>query len=133
GGPPPPAGTRRAAGAERAPAERAEKDAEAEDDRTVELQSIAEGKEDGRKRLARMKPEERRALLAEVKMAPELRGLPALFKKEGVNGSLAKTGAPAVEKGRVTVQIWLNQMPAGGLKQLKALGFVLAAELRPKQ
>jgi Ca-activated chloride channel family protein len=94
---------------------------------------IVNGTEAGQKRLAVLKPEARRALLEQVKLAPALRGLAEKVRKEGVNGSLNKPGLPRVEKGRVEVQIWLNSLPPDGLQKLKALGFDLIAALRPSK
>ena len=94
---------------------------------------IAEGTEAGQKRLKALKPQEQRALLAQVKMAPALRGLDEKVKKDGKDGSLNKPGVPIVTKGRVEVQIWLNSLPPDGLKHLKALGFELAATLTPNK
>jgi Ca-activated chloride channel homolog len=101
------------------------------DGEELDVGAIAEGRADGVKQLAAMKPEERRTLLTELKVAPELRGLAERVRKEGTNGSLKKAGAPEVEKGRVAVQIWLNKLPKDGIKKLKALGFTQVAELRP--
>jgi Ca-activated chloride channel family protein len=94
---------------------------------------IAAGTAEGQKRLDAMKPEARRALLAQVKLAPALRGLADKVAKEGTNGSLDKPGVPKVEKGRVEVQIWLNSLPPEGLAKLKALDFALSATLTPNK
>ena len=94
---------------------------------------IAAGTAEGQKRLEAMKPEERRALLARVKLAPALQNLAATLAKEGKNGDLDKPGVPKVEKGRVEVQIWLNSLPPDGLAKLKALGFELSATLTPNK
>lgn len=69
-----------------------------------------------RQRLAKLKPEERRSALRRAKLSDRLqakltRGL----------------------KGRIEVQVWLDELPADGLKQLKEAGFTLAAQLRPKK
>ena len=82
---------------------------------------------------AQMKPEERRAVLEQVKVAPALHGLAEKVKKEGTAGTLKKPGLPEVEKGRVAVVVWLNDLPKDGLAKLKALGFELAATLTPKK
>ncbi|MBI3911402.1 MAG: VWA domain-containing protein [Armatimonadetes bacterium] len=92
---------------------------------------IAAGTPEGLKRLEAMKPEQRRALLARAKLAPPLQRLAEQVCKHGVNGSLRQPGLPEVVNGRVGVQIWLNELPPDGLKQLQALGFELAATLRP--
>lgn len=94
---------------------------------------VAEGTEAGQKRLTAMKPEERRALLSQVKLAAALRGLAEKVKKEGSGGSLNTAGLPKVEKSRVEVQIWLNALPADGLMKLKQLGFELVATLTPNK
>jgi hypothetical protein len=99
----------------------------------VRYKDVALGKAESLKRLDAMKPEERRALLAQVKMAPALRDLAAKVKKEGVNGSLSKPGLPTVTNGRVDVQIWLNSLPPDSLTTLKALGFTLTATLQPNR
>nr|MDQ2732923.1 VWA domain-containing protein [Armatimonadota bacterium] len=85
----------------------------------------------GQKRLETMKPEDRLALLQKLKLDAKLQGLAAAVKKEGVGGTLHKTGLPDVDKGRVEVQIWLNELPADGLARLKALGFNLELALQP--
>jgi Ca-activated chloride channel family protein len=87
--------------------------------------------EEGRKRLAAMKPEERRALLERVKVAAELRDLPAKLKQAGPGGTLNQPGMPEVEKGRVVIQVWVNGLPKEALAKLKALGFEVATTLRP--
>ena len=109
------------------------KEAEEVDGDPLDAAGIAEGRKDAAKRLAAMKPEQRRLVLTELKVAPELRGLAERVRKEGTNGSLNKPGIPEVEKGRIAVQIWLNQLPKDGLRKLKALGFTQVAELRPGQ
>jgi Ca-activated chloride channel family protein len=90
---------------------------------------IALGNEAGKKRLDAMKPDERKATLIKVKLAAALQGLAERVKKEGANGSLHKAGAPEVDNGRVTIQIWLNSLPTDGLKQLQEMGFTLDATL----
>jgi Ca-activated chloride channel family protein len=92
---------------------------------------VATGTPEGKKRLAALKPEERRALLERVKLATPLHALAEKVRKEGRNGTLLKPGLPEVEKGRVTVQVWLNRLPPEALKQLQSLGFDLAAALTP--
>ena len=79
---------------------------------------IASGSDTGQKRLDAMTPAARLKLLRELKLAPALRA-PKL---------------PNVQNGRVTIQIWLNVPLASNAKlqaQLKALGFDVAASLRP--
>jgi Ca-activated chloride channel family protein len=112
---------------------RAEREKVADAEPAQEYGEILDGTEAGRKRLAAMKPEERRALLSEVKLAPGLAGLAEKVKKEGKGGTLHKEGLPEVDRGRVEIQVWLNELPPDGLKRLKALGFDLAATLRPNQ
>jgi Ca-activated chloride channel family protein len=92
---------------------------------------LALGKEAALKKLAELPPADRKAVLEEAKLAPRLRGLAELLAKEGRNGTLRKPGVPEVEKGRVEVQVWLNELPPDGLKKLKTLGFDLAAALTP--
>jgi Ca-activated chloride channel family protein len=65
------------------------------------------------------------------KLAPSLRGLAETLKKEGVKGNLHKKGVADVEKGRVVIQVLLQDVPDDVKKQLQALGFELAATLRP--
>jgi Ca-activated chloride channel family protein len=65
------------------------------------------------------------------KLAPSLTGLAETLKKEGVNGTLHKKGFAEVEKGRVVIQVLLQDAPADVIKQLQGLGFQLAATLRP--
>jgi hypothetical protein len=45
----------------------------------------------------------------------------------------APAGVPRLEvkAGRVEVQVWLDALPADGQQKLRALGFELAATLRP--
>jgi len=93
---------------------------------------ILDNKPEGAKRLAAMKPAERSALLAQIKLAPALQGLAGKIAKEGKNGTLHK-GDLNVDKNRVEVQIWLNSLPPYGLKQLEKMGFKLAATLTPKK
>jgi hypothetical protein len=69
----------------------------------------------------------------EEKLAPSLRNLAATVEKEGRNGSLSKPGVPTVTRGRVEVQVWVQNLPADGLKRLKSLGFELAASLTPNR
>jgi len=103
---------------------------EAKDEAEVpEVQMIARGTEEGRKRLQAMTPEQRRAVLARAKLAPVLIGLAERVKKDGSGGTLRVKGVPDVEKGRVEVQVWLNTLPKEGLAALKALGFELAGTL----
>jgi hypothetical protein len=82
---------------------------------------IRNGSEAGQKRLAALKPDERRALLRQVKLAPALRE------------ALAKPDAATTANERVEVQVWLNTLPPDGLNKLKALGFDLAATLTPNK
>jgi Ca-activated chloride channel family protein len=87
----------------------------------VELQvdkAIAEGKEEALKQLQALSPEERRKALLNAKVASSLRD------------KLTKSPA-STEK--TEVQIWLNSLPKDGLDKLKALGFELAAELKPSK
>jgi Ca-activated chloride channel family protein len=83
--------------------------------------------------IAKLAPEARLAALRRAKLDPALIGLADKVKAEGTNDSLKKAGLPEVEKGRVTVQVWLNSMPADALTKLKAAGFTLAATLQPKR
>jgi Ca-activated chloride channel family protein len=76
---------------------------------------------------------EERAVRREEKLAPSLRNLAATVEKEGRNGSLSKPGVPTVTRGRVEVQVWVQNLPADGLKRLKSLGFELAASLTPNR
>jgi len=87
--------------------------------------------EEGEKRLAQLKPAERKAVLVEAKLAPAFHGLAAKLKKDGKGGSLKAAGLPEVTNGRVDVYLWLNKLPPDGLQKLKALGFNLAATLKP--
>jgi hypothetical protein len=103
----------------------------AEEAREPLSEALAEGKPEAFKQLETLKPEERRAALAQAKLAPALIGLAEQVRKEGRNGTLKKAGVPEVEKGRLEVQVWLNELPPDGLSRLKALGFDLAATLRP--
>jgi hypothetical protein len=84
-------------------------------------EDIRNGSEAGQKRLAALKPDERRALLRQVKLAPALRE------------ALAKPDAATTANERVEVQVWLNTLPPDGLNKLKALGFDLAATLTPNK
>ena len=96
------------------------------------LRSVA-GAEEARKKLAALKPAERKALLREAKLAPVLRSLAATVKKEGAGGTLLKKGQPEVRSGRALVQVWTAGLSAAQLRALKALGFLPTAELKPKQ
>lgn len=80
------------------------------------LKEIAEGTKDAQKRLDALKPEDRRTLLRQVKLAPALR---------------ESIGKPHKATDRIEVQIWLNTLPPEGLAKLKALGFTLSATLTP--
>jgi Ca-activated chloride channel family protein len=71
---------------------------------------------EGKRVLAKLKPEERRDLLRRAKLSEPLQ----------------KRIAKGV-KGKLEVQVWLNKLPSDGLKKLKASGFALAAHLRPNK
>ncbi|MBM3458358.1 MAG: hypothetical protein FJX77_07480 [Armatimonadetes bacterium] len=90
------------------------------------LSEEKEGLRDGSLKRAST-PQERRAQLADQKLAPALRLLVQPAPASPLTGIL-----PArVERGRVTIQLWVRNLPADGLQKLKALGFALSAELRP--
>ncbi len=78
---------------------------------------VIDGTAAAQKKLAAMKPDERRAALRKAKLAP----------------ALQKTPLPGVKNGKIEIQIWLNALPSDGLAKLKALGFDLAATLTPKK
>lgn len=82
-------------------------------------------------RLEALTPKQKKAALAEAKVAKPLRGLAEVVKAEGKGGTLHKKGLPNVDNGRVVVQVWLKDPPADLEKKLKALGFTLSATLRP--
>lgn len=77
----------------------------------AEAKSLSEA--ELQKSLAALKPEEKRTLLRRVKLAP----------------ALQKTPTAGAKNGRVTVQIWIANMPKDGLAKLKAQGFELAVTL----
>src|SRR5207244_8326183 len=79
------------------------------------------------------KPEDRRAVLRKAKLAAVLQTLADVVKKEGKNGSLNKPGLPSVDEGYVEVQIWLNDLPPGGMDKLKGVMFKIAATLIPNK
>lgn len=83
--------------------------------------------------VGKLAPGERLATLRRAKLDATLVGLADKVKAEGTNGSLKKAGLPEVVKGKVTVQVWLNSLPADGLARLKAAGFTPAATLQPKR
>lgn len=101
-------------------------------DRPVGLRSPA-GTDDARKKLAALKPAERKAVLRKLKLAPALLNLAATVKKEGTAGTLLKKGQPEVRDGRALVQVWTSGLSVAQLRMLKALGFLPSAELKPKQ
>jgi len=68
----------------------------------------------GQHALAKLKPAERRDVLRHAKLSEPL-------QKKLTKGV----------KGQLEVQVWLNKLPADGMKRLKAAGFALAAQLRP--
>lgn len=88
----------------------------------ISAPKIERNTEAGKKALAQMKPEERRALLAEEKLAPALRAAAAKARR---------AEATKADRAPVEVQVWLNELPPDGLARLKALGFSLGATLRP--
>jgi Ca-activated chloride channel family protein len=74
-----------------------------------------------------------KSAMIQSKLAPALHKLTATVAREGKNGSLSKPGFPTVIRGRVEVQVWVNKMPADGLKKLKALGFELVTTVTPNR
>jgi Ca-activated chloride channel family protein len=72
---------------------------------------------DFKKQLEKMKPEERKATLRGLKLSAPLQKAPL----------------PGIKNGRIEVQIWLDSLPADGLKKLKAAGFEWAATLTPNK
>jgi Ca-activated chloride channel family protein len=81
--------------------------------------------------LKALTPEQRKGALEAIKLAPSLQGLAAKVKRDGKNGTLNAKGVPAVEKGQVIVQLWLENPPSDAVKKLEALGFKVSATLRP--
>ncbi len=94
-------------------------------------EDVASGTAAGEKRLAAMAPEQRKAVLERTKLAAPLRSLDATLHREGTNGTLHKPGLPTVDKGQVTIQVWLNALSPDGLAKLKAAGFTVVATLKP--
>lgn len=94
---------------------------------------LLDGKESEYKELSKLDAESRKTLLANLKLATNLKGLAKTVAKEGKNGNLKKSGLPEVVKGRVEVQIRLNALPKEGLAKLKALGFEVLATLEPNR
>ncbi len=87
----------------------------AKDKNLSESESLKLDVADFTKKLDAMKPEERKATLRRLKLAP----------------ALQKTPLPNVKNGKIEVQIWLKDLPADGIQKLKAAGFDLAATLTP--
>lgn len=97
----------------------------------IQEREIASGKKDALAALKKLKPEERKEVLANAKLDPKLHGLAEKVKRQGKNGTLNVPGVGQVMQGKVTVMVWLNALPKDGLKRLKALGFDLNATLTP--
>jgi Ca-activated chloride channel family protein len=87
---------------------------------SLDAKDIQAGTKKSESRLKAMKPEDRKAALAQAKLDPALQA--RLKKAHSSNGKTAKSE-------EVAVQIWLNRLPSDGLKRLKALGFKPAATL----
>jgi len=85
--------------------------------------NIAEGKDAGLKKLDALKPEDRRALLEQIKLAPPLQKRLEEHRKARIQNP----------ESRIEIQVWLNGLPKDGLKRLKTLGFDLAATLMPNR
>ncbi len=75
---------------------------------------------EGENRLQVLKPEERRAVIEQAKLAPALIAKLQAFRKVG------RSRPPVVE-----VQVWIYSVPQGGLSTLKSLGFTLSATITP--
>jgi Ca-activated chloride channel family protein len=88
----------------------------------AEKQTARDAPLSAEQRLAAMKPEERRAVIEQAKLSPELR-------KKLENSRKARGSKPEV----VEVQVWVNTLPPGGIAKLKALGFTLEATLSPSR
>src|SRR5262249_17992346 len=86
----------------------------------AEKQAAGDAPLDPEKRLAAMKPEERRTVIERAKLAPALVAKLNAFRK-------ARGAKPEV----VEVQVWVNTLPQCGLAKMKALGFTLEATITP--
>ena len=98
-------------------------------DALLEDRDIAEGTDDGKKRLEALKPDERRALLEQVKLATLLRSLLEQKRKNAAVETVA--GVTLTPDGRLLIQIWLNTEPEDLKEQLAAAGFQPAVTLKP--
>lgn len=90
--------------------------------RSVTEERVRDAPLNGEKQLAAMKPEERRAVIEQAKLAPALIAKLQSSRK-------AKGAKPEV----VEIQVWINNVPLGGLAKLKALGFTLAVTVTPSR
>jgi len=90
---------------------------------------IARGTAEGEKKLAVMTPDQRRQVLALVKLARPLWILAGSLKNSAPKGAVIEKNLPPVVAGKIEVQVWLNRLPPDGLAKLKAAGFDLVATL----
>jgi Ca-activated chloride channel family protein len=98
-------------------------------DALSEDRDIAEGTDDGKKRLEALKPDERRKLLEQVKLADPLR---SLLEEKRKNAAVETVdGITLTKDGRLLVQIWLNTEPEDLKEQLTAAGFQSDVTLKP--
>jgi Ca-activated chloride channel family protein len=101
--------------------------------KSLDGSAIRRNDKDAMDALGKMEAGDRLSALRSAKLDPALIGLADKVKAEGENGTLKKAGLPEVVKGRVTVQVWLNSLPADGLAKLMAAGFTKVATLQPNR
>ncbi len=93
--------------------------------------TVLDGSAESRKKLGDMKPEERRTLFQQMKLAPDFTDLGKRVAKEGSAGTLVKPGTPEVQQGRVLIQVWVRATSKKDLDALGKLGFKSLGTLMP--
>src|SRR5262249_47997062 len=101
-------------------------------DRTEVMDSFGLGLRDGKdkayKSLSALKPEDRKSLLRNAKLSPEV------LKQLSIPKAQRQTARPYGPNAQfLEVQICLNNLPPDGMAKLKALGFKLSATVMPNK